>query len=117
MVDNILTEYDNLTTTQINNNDGSYDFLITMPIRSMTTEKVDELLKEREKLTRELDILTIKTSKDLWLEDLNIFETDYKKHMNDFYEYTKITPNNEYKSNHIKKINNTITKKIKTKQI
>ena len=93
MIDKVLIEYakyEKLTSVQ--RATGSYDFLITMPIRSMTKEKVEELLKDKEKRSTELEILKKKTDKDLWEEDLKVFEGEYKKHMDDFYEYTDIDP-------------------------
>ena len=99
MIDNILIEYDKLTNNQIINNDGSYDFLITMPIRSMTKEKVNDLLKEKDKLMNEQAILQNKQDKIMWEDDLKIFEDEYKKHMHEFYEYTDITPNKDHTTN------------------
>jgi DNA topoisomerase-2 len=116
MVDSVLFEYekyDKLTYKQ--KTDGSYDFLIAMPIRCMTKEKVEELLKEKEKRSAELEILKKKTDKDLWEEDLKVFEHEYKKHMDDFYEYTNIDPKSMEKS--ASKIINrkvTVTKKLQS---
>jgi len=90
MVDNVLIEYETLKPEQREN--GSYDFLIVMPIRSMTKEKVEELLKEKEKRSIELEILKKKTDKDIWEEDLKVFEVEYKKHMDEFYEYIDMDP-------------------------
>jgi DNA topoisomerase-2 len=72
--------------------DGNYDFLISMPIYSLTKEKVEDLMKEKEKKTLELEIMGGKTDKILWEEDLRVFETEYKKHMDEFYEYMDINP-------------------------
>jgi DNA topoisomerase II len=96
IINNVLTEYNKLTPEHIQN--GSYDFLITMPIRSMTKEKVEELLKDKEKRSTELEILKIKTNKDIWEEDLKIFEIEYKKHMDEFFEYMDIDPKSVEKS-------------------
>jgi DNA topoisomerase-2 len=90
MVDNVLIEYEKLNPEQQEN--GSYDFLIAMPIRSMTKEKVEDLLKEKEKRSTELEILRKKTEKDIWEEDLKMFELEYKKHMEEFYEYIDMDP-------------------------
>jgi len=90
MVENYLVEYEKITPEQREN--GSYDFLIAMPIRSMTKEKVEDLLKEKEKRSTELEILRKKTDKDIWEEDLIMFEIEYKKHMEEFYEYIDMDP-------------------------
>jgi DNA topoisomerase-2 len=93
MIDNVLIEYEKYEKlTSVQRANGSYDFLITMPIRSMTKEKVEELLKDKEKRSTELEILKKKTDKNIWEEDLKVFESEYKKHMDDFYEYTDIDP-------------------------
>jgi DNA topoisomerase-2 len=80
---------------------GSYDFLISMPIYNLTKEKVDDLLKEKEKRSEELAILKAKTDKDIWEEDLKTFEAEYKKHMDEYYEYMGIDPK-EMKNNAVK---------------
>ena len=80
---------------------GSYDFLISMPIYNLTKEKVDDLLKEKEKRSEELAILIAKTDKDIWEEDLKTFEAEYKKHMDEYYEYMGIDPK-ELKNNAVK---------------
>ena len=92
MIDGSLVEQDKLTQTQIDDDVGSYDFLISMPIYSLTKEKVEELLKEKEKHIQELETLRQKTDKILWEEDLAVFENEYKKHMDEFYDYVGIDP-------------------------
>jgi hypothetical protein len=81
----------------------------------MTKEKVDELLKEKEKRSAELEILKNKTDKDIWEEDLKVFEVEYKKHMDEFFEYLDIDPKSVEKTA-MKTINRkvTITKKSST---
>ena len=70
--------------------EGTYDFLISMPIYSLTKEKVDELLKEKEQKKTELEILESKSAKDLWEEDLVLFEGEYKKHIDEYCDYMSI---------------------------
>jgi len=80
MVDGKLVEIDS-------KKESNYDFLIGMPIYSLTKEKIEQLLKEKDELNNQLEILKKKTNKDIWEEDLKIFETEYRKHMDEFYEY------------------------------
>ena len=54
-----------------------YDYLIKMQIYLFTEEKVNELEKQRDSKEEELNRLTNKTEKDLWLEDLEELETKY----------------------------------------
>jgi DNA topoisomerase-2 len=79
-------------TTKLQKDDANYDYLVRMPIYSLTKEKVEELLQEKESKIRELDILKAKTDKDLWCADLQVFETEYKKNLDEFYDYMDINP-------------------------
>ena len=92
----IMTDGDNLVAlekaTKQQKETANYDYLIRMPIYSLTKEKVDELLQEKEAKIKELDILKAKTDKDLWEGDLQMFEVEYKKHMDEFYDYMDINP-------------------------
>jgi len=36
--------------------------------------------------------LCAKTPKDLWCDDLAVFETEYKKFMTDYYDYMSMEP-------------------------
>ena len=50
-----------------------------------------------------------KTNKDLWEEDLKIFENDYKKHMDEYCDYMSINPKD---LNFGKTVNNDSKRKI-----
>ena len=39
-----------------------------------------------------METLRQKTDKILWEEDLTVFENEYKKHMDEFYDYVGIDP-------------------------
>jgi len=93
---NILLPLEKATKQQ--NDNADYDYLIRMPIYSLTKEKIEELLKEKENKNKELEILRAKSDKDLWEEDLQIFEHEYKKHLDEFYDYMDINSKDiEYK--------------------
>jgi len=88
-----LVELDKMTAKQLADSTyGSYDFLISMPIYNLTKEKVDDLLKDKEELQTQLATLQKKTNKDLWEEDLKLFESEYKKHMDEYCDYMSINP-------------------------
>lgn len=55
-----------------------YDYLIKLPIDSLTIEKLDELERLNKEITMELDELKSKTEKDTYLEELNDFIKSYK---------------------------------------
>ncbi len=114
MVDKVLKELKDIDPNELGNNSG-YEFLIGMPIYSMTKEKVDELLKEKELKNMDLEVLKAKTNKTIWEEDLKTFEEEYKKHMDDFYEYHNM--DSKKFSNRSRSIGNrvlTISKKVKS---
>ncbi|KAI9366079.1 DNA topoisomerase [Zopfochytrium polystomum] len=52
---------------------GGYDYLLSMPIWSLTMEKVNQLKQEREDKQSEISWLTDQTPKSLWRTDLNAF--------------------------------------------
>ena len=62
-----------------NNEEPSYDYLLSMQMRSMTEKKLEELKKSAELSTKKLKELQAKTAKDLWIEDLDAFEEAYQK--------------------------------------
>mgnify|MGYP000846768715 CR=1 FL=1 len=51
----------------------SYDYLLKMPMYSLTIEKFNDIEKEYQNLKKEFDILEKKTPKKLWLDDLDRF--------------------------------------------
>ena len=61
------------------NKELSYDYLLSMQMRSMTVKKLEELKREKEKLTKEIEIIESKSFKDLWKEDLQKFKVAYSK--------------------------------------
>jgi DNA topoisomerase-2 len=48
----------------------NYDYLVKMPLISMTAEKIDDLTAQIKKKTTELDVLLKSSNKDLWRQDL-----------------------------------------------
>lgn len=64
----------------------SYEYLLSMQMRSMTVEKLSELEKEVEKITGEISVLEAKTTRTLWQDDLAVFRAEYKKFLKTRYE-------------------------------
>ncbi|KAL6122696.1 top2 [Nucleospora cyclopteri] len=56
-----------------------YEYLLGMKISSLTKERMERLQAEHENKQQEYDELKEKTPKDLWLIDLEVFESDYIK--------------------------------------
>ena len=68
----------------------TYDYLVTMPMRSLTKKKVDELMKKKDDIETELALLEASTEKDLWINDLKLFENAYERMMTDFNDKNEI---------------------------
>lgn len=59
----------------------SFEYLLSMQMRSMTARKLDELKKEKDKYRDAIADLETKTSQDLWREDLDSLRTAYAKYL------------------------------------
>ena len=58
--------------------DDSFDYLLSLQMRSMTIEKLNELKKEIEKIKKKIEELKGKMPKDLWRYDIEEFKKAYK---------------------------------------
>ena len=66
--------------------DGSYDYVLKLPIDNLTEEKIEELEKNCLKLKQDLEYLYSQTESVLWKEDLKIV----KKNLEDYgYDLSK----------------------------
>lgn len=63
--------------------DSDYDYLLGMAIWSLTQERVDQLLRQIGTCEEEIDVLTRKSPSDIWDEDLNIVQEQWKKVVED----------------------------------
>ena len=76
-VNQILEDFDLPKISKVNyddlkeNDEKTYDYLLNLSVRTMTKKKIEELSKQSDDKTNELENLKKKTSKDLWREDLN----------------------------------------------
>jgi len=57
---------------------SDYDYLLKMPIYSMTREKIDKLLQQAAGKEEELVILLKRTPQEIWNEDLDKFMADWE---------------------------------------
>lgn len=69
-----ISESDEMTIT---NGKKSYDYLIRMPLVSLTSDKIDELTKQTNNKKHELDTITNQSPRDLWRIDLDSILTTY----------------------------------------
>ncbi|KAG7839161.1 hypothetical protein KL942_003523 [Ogataea angusta] len=58
---------------------SAYDYLLGMPLWSLTSERYEKLLKQRDEKEAELNNLLRKSAKDLWNEDLDVFLEEWDK--------------------------------------
>lgn len=82
----IENEYPELSIN-INNN-TSYDYLLSLPITSLTTEKIDDINKEYKEKKDELDTYKNTSIQNLWLGELDEFEKAYEKWLAEMEELT-----------------------------
>lgn len=61
--------------------DDDYEYLLSMPILSLTLEKIDKLNLERDSKKNELEWLLSMSPKMLWKSDLEIFVKAYEQHI------------------------------------
>ena len=76
-----LTEHNNLLSdTKLIKlyKSNNYDYLIKLPIDSLTIEKIEELERIHNDRIIEVELLKSKTEKDIYLEELNDFLKSYK---------------------------------------
>lgn len=59
--------------------DESFNYLLSMQMRSMTLRKMNDILEEIEKIQTKLDVITKHTKESLWKEDLASFKVGYAK--------------------------------------
>ena len=67
-----------LTTRGFARVDGEYTYLTKMPMDSVTQENVDAILKEKGATERELADLKNTTIEQMWVRELDAFETEYR---------------------------------------
>jgi DNA topoisomerase-2 len=71
--------YKELTTKKYDMKEGSFDYLLNIQVRSMTSKRIKELKDKETDLTQQLNKYRIKTIKDIWTEELNELVLEYNK--------------------------------------
>lgn len=74
---------------------SSFDYLLSMPLWTLSLEKIEEINNERVSLEKQIKTLDSKSAKDLWIEDLNIFTEKYQIYLENYIknensEYLKV---------------------------
>ena len=57
--------------------DGDFKYLIKMPMDSVTSENVKNIIQDRDKAKQELEVLSKTTPHQMWLKELDILENNY----------------------------------------
>jgi len=80
------------------NSKPSYDYLVGLPMWTLTQEKIDELESAYNEKKQELNIYKNTTIQDLWLGELEVLETSYVKWEKDkINELCETTPSKKNK--------------------
>ena len=87
----------------------SYDYLVNLPLFSLTMEKIDEINAEYKAKKDELDNYKNTTVESLWLEELKEFEQVYDEWLK-----TEEDPDDKVKPSSKKSSSSKITKAVKT---
>jgi DNA topoisomerase-2 len=77
-VESILKEraYDRLNTSE-EENSGTYNYLVKLPMDSVTEENVQKIIKDRDDKLAELATLIATSEQELWFSELNILREKY----------------------------------------
>jgi hypothetical protein len=59
--------------------EGTYSYLLDMPVRQMTKTRIQQIEKDIQDTTNELEILQETSIGDIWKSDLNIFKNEFEK--------------------------------------
>lgn len=62
-------------------NKHGYEYLLRLQINSITAEKINKLKNDIDNLVKQYESLKNTSEKDLWLQDLNVFEKEYEKYL------------------------------------
>lgn len=89
--------------------ESSYDYLLNMPLLSLTLERIEKLNKERSEKEAEYTSLLKKTIQDLWKDDLDAF-------LDAYLEYLKKEEITEKKTGQSKRITDKKKKPVEKKK-
>jgi DNA topoisomerase-2 len=71
----------------------SFDYLLNMPMYSLSNEKIEELKENEKEKQEEYNVLNNKSVEKIWMDELEILEAKYikwyKKHLDEVSGITK----------------------------
>jgi DNA topoisomerase-2 len=97
----------------INNVDKTYSYIIELPLWSLTYEKIEELKSQLADIRKVLDEYKNKTIEELWLGELQEFETSYKVWVKELADEQEKEDKLNIKNSKDKKVKKDVTKKKK----
>ena len=109
--DLINLKYPELATSI--NSKPSYDYLTSLPLFSLTLEKIDELNKDYDEKSQELDIYMKTTIQDLWINELEALLVQYNKWISYIDEMQDLEENRKNKKINKSKKNDSENSKTK----
>ena len=59
--------------------EGSYDYLLRMPVRVLTTNQIEKLNNDIKNQQFKLNIINKTSEKQMWINDIDEFEKEYNK--------------------------------------
>ena len=87
--------------------DGNFNYLIKMPMDSVTEENVEKILKEKTDAERDLNKLKKTTLETMWLSELEVLQSEYKKYQ----LLRESIQNGAISSSNVKKVKKRVLKK------
>ena len=82
----ILSDY----KFDLHEDDKNYNYLIKMPLDSVTEENVEKINLNMENKLKELDKIKNTDEEDMWIDELNILKDKYKEFLNEKNYTTKV---------------------------
>ncbi len=102
----------NITETEYMQYESCYDYLLSMQLRTLSKEKMEDLRKKHDEIKLEIETLESKTNIDLWKADLADFEAEYAKHMRKYFKDNGLDP-----KIHVQEIKKPLRKKIISRRV
>jgi len=88
-INKILVKLINIENIDESDDDKAYNYLLNMPIYSLTQELIDKLIGEKDKKEAEYNELKDKTYLQLWLDDLDGLDKAYDDYNKSFWKDNK----------------------------
>jgi len=80
-------KYDKENKSDDSENKNGYNYLLKLPVRSLTAEQVKKIKNEILSLKTKLDNIVKTSEKQMWINDLKEFEDEYHKWLKIMSEY------------------------------